>query len=161
MAEAGDTKANEKLDHVVDVVSAFVANNKISSAELLSLIASVNKAFTDLSKAPVEPTPVKIQPAISIRRSITDDYIVCLEDGLKFKSLKRHLRAKYGMSPDEYRKKWDLPFDYPMVCPNYSAARSAFAKKTGLGQARRIAVQKKKAVKKPNAKKSPARAKAE
>lgn len=145
---------NANIDRVVDVVSAFVANNKVSPSDLISLIHDVNKAFEGLGKVAIDPEPAKLNPAVPIRKSVTDDYIVCLEDGLKFKSLKRHLRTKYGMTPEGYRKKWGLPADYPMVCPSYSAARSALAKNSGLGQLR-----KGKAPKKVVAKKAPGRAK--
>lgn len=162
MAEAADTNTtsngNENLDRVVDVVSAFIANNKLSATELLSLIADVNQAFVNIAKGPSQPPAAKPQPAVSIRKSVTDDYIICLEDGLKFKSLKRHLRTKYNMTPDEYRTKWELPADYPMVSHNYSAARSALAKKAGLGQARQLAA-KRKSGKKASPRKAPASAK--
>lgn len=145
---------NANIDRVVDVVSAFVANNKLSPSDLISLIYDLNKAFEGLGKVAVDTAPAKLNPAAPIRKSVTDDYIICLEDGLKFKSLKRHLRTKYGMTPDGYRQKWGLPADYPMVCPSYSATRSALAKNSGLGQLR-----KGKATNKVVAKKAPGRAK--
>ena len=121
------------------IVSAYVSNNTVSSAEIPALIGQVYAALTRVSNgggpvaAPAEP----LKPAVPIKRSITAEYIVCLEDGKKFKSLKRHLRTQYDMTPDQYRAKWSLPPDYPMVAPNYAAARSQLAKQMGLGQQRR------------------------
>lgn len=121
------------------IVSAYVSNNTVSSAEIPALIGQVYAALTRVSNgggpvaAPAEP----LKPAVPIKRSITAEHIVCLEDGKKFKSLKRHLRTQYDMTPDQYRAKWSLPPDYPMVAPNYAAARSQLAKQMGLGQQRR------------------------
>ncbi len=121
------------------IVSAYVSNNTVSSAEIPALIGQVYAALTRVSNgggpvaAPAEP----LKPAVPIKRSITAEHIVCLEDGKKFKSLKRHLRTQYNMTPDQYRAKWSLPPDYPMVAPNYAAARSQLAKQMGLGQQRR------------------------
>jgi len=120
-----------------NIVSAYVSNNTVSSAEMPALISQVYSALMRVSKgaavaAPAEP----LKPAVPIKRSITPEYLVCLEDGKKFKSLKRHLR-QYRMTPDQYRAKWNLPADYPMVAPNYAAARSQLAKQMGLGQQRR------------------------
>ncbi len=120
------------------IVSAYVSNNTVSSGEIPDLIGQVYAALTRVSNggpvaAPAEP----LKPAVPIKRSITAEYIVCLEDGKKFKSLKRHLRTQYDMTPDQYRAKWSLPPDYPMVAPNYAAARSQLAKQMGLGQQRR------------------------
>jgi predicted transcriptional regulator len=120
-----------------NIVSAYVSNNTVSSAEMPALISQVYSALMRVSKgaavaAPAEP----LKPAVPIKRSITPEYLVCLEDGKKFKSLKRHLR-QYRMTPDQYRSKWNLPADYPMVAPNYAAARSQLAKQMGLGQQRR------------------------
>lgn len=115
-----------------EIVSAYVSNNTVSAEELTQVIQQVHAALEDVARtdgSAVEPTP-----AIAVRRSVTPDYIVCLEDGKKFKSLKRHLRSHYDMSPDEYRQKWGLPSDYPMVAPNYAQARSALAREMGLGQ---------------------------
>lgn len=117
------------------VVSAFVTNNAVATADLAKLIVDVHTALSSLA-SPAPEVEVKREPAVPVRKSVTPDFIVCLEDGRKFKSLKRHLRTHYGLSPAEYRQKWNLPSDYPMVAPNYAAARSALAKAIGLGQAR-------------------------
>ncbi len=122
-----------------EIVSAFVAYNSLRSAELPALIQSVH---TELAKiisgavAPAAPAPDAAAPAVSVRKSITPDYLVCLDDGLHFKSLRRHLTA-LGMTPEQYRAKWSLPADYPMVAANYAAQRSELAKKIGLGQSRK------------------------
>jgi predicted transcriptional regulator len=104
---------------------------------LPALIASVHRALCNTAGTAPEPAPEPLKPAVNPKKSVFPDYIVCLEDGKKFKSLKRHLRTHYDLSPEEYREKWALPADYPMVAPNYAAARSALAKKMGLGQQRR------------------------
>jgi predicted transcriptional regulator len=118
------------------IVSAYVSNNTITMAELPGLIRSVHAALQTLSgPSAAQPEPPK--PAVPVKKSIFKDYLICLEDGLKFKSLKRHLRSKYGLSPDEYRHKWGLPADYPMVAPGYSEKRSKLAKKMGLGRTSR------------------------
>ncbi|MDJ0609082.1 MAG: MucR family transcriptional regulator [Kiloniellales bacterium] len=116
-----------------DVVAAYVRNNTLKTAELGSVIETVHGSLSNLNGAP-SPKPEEQKPAVSIRRSVTPDYIVCLEDGKKLKMLKRHLRTTYDMSPEEYRSKWGLPADYPMVAPNYARQRSDFAKKIGLGR---------------------------
>jgi predicted transcriptional regulator len=120
-----------------NIVSAYVSNNTVPSAEIPSLIGQIHSALLRVSggQAPTPAEPLK--PAVPLKRSITSDYLVCLEDGKKFKSLKRHLRTQYGMTPEQYREKWALPPDYPMVAPNYAAARSQLAKQMGLGQQRR------------------------
>ncbi|MDZ5451198.1 MucR family transcriptional regulator [Labrys sp. ZIDIC5] len=124
------------LDLTADIVSAYVANNQVATASLADLIRSVHGSLTGLN----DPKPVAADkpptPAVSIRRSITPDYVICLEDGLKFKSLTRHLRTAYNMTPEQYREKWALAADYPMVAPNYSAQRSRLAREFGLGQRR-------------------------
>lgn len=125
------------IELAADIVSAFVSNNSVPVADLPALIASVHSTLGRLSNGPAEEKVEPPQPAVSVKRSITPDFIVCLEDGKKFKSLKRHLRTRYDMTPDEYRQKWNLPVDYPMVAPNYAAARSELAKSMGLGQQRR------------------------
>ena len=121
----------------VNIVSAYVSNNSVPSADIPALIGQIHSALKRVSggqaAAPAEP----LKPAVPVKRSINSDFIVCLEDGLKFKSLKRHLRTRYDMTPDQYREKWALPPDYPMVAPNYAAARSQLAKQMGLGQQRR------------------------
>ena len=120
-----------------DIVSAYVSNNTVSSAEIPALIGQVYSALMRVSNGAAVAGPAEpLKPAVSIKRSITPEYLVCLEDGKKFKSLKRHLR-QYRMTPDQYRAKWNLPADYPMVAPNYAAARSQLAKQMGLGQQRR------------------------
>lgn len=132
-----DGVAGDCVSLTVDIVSAFVGNNSLAAGELPNLIASVHGALTQLSQASVEVEEAPPTPAVSIRRSIQPDYLVCLEDGKRFKSLKRHLRTRYNLSPDEYRARWNLPADYPMVAPNYAATRSELARTMGLGQQRR------------------------
>jgi predicted transcriptional regulator len=121
-------------------VSAFVANNSLPIAELPALIHSVHAALAGPASGPVNTAPLveKQEPAVSIRKSLTPDFLVCLDDGKKFKSLRRHL-GTLGMTPDQYRAKWSLPSDYPMVAPNYAAARLEMAKRIGLGQMRKNA----------------------
>jgi predicted transcriptional regulator len=136
MAENSDEGSYIRL--TANIVSAYVSNNTVSSAEIPTLISQVYSALMRVSNgshvvAPTEP----LKPAVPIKRSITAEYIVCLEDGKKFKSLKRHLRTQYDITPDQYRAKWNLPPDYPMVAPNYAAARSQLAYEMGLGQQRR------------------------
>lgn len=128
---------NAIVDLVAGIVSAFVAHNSVPTSELPALIASTHAALANLGKEPAPAVEERAAPAVSIKKSITADYLVCLEDGKKFKSLKRHLRTAYEMSPEEYRAKWNLPADYPMVAPNYAEARSQLAKKMGLGQQRK------------------------
>jgi predicted transcriptional regulator len=125
---------NALIDMTAEIVSAYVGNNEITAAELPSLIQQVYGSLADVSQGVAISENEPLKPAIAVKRSVSSDYIVCLEDGKKFKSLKRHLRAHYDMSPDEYRVKWGLPKDYPMVAPNYAQARSALAKQMGLGQ---------------------------
>ncbi|KMO33478.1 MucR family transcriptional regulator [Methylobacterium aquaticum] len=120
-----------------DIVAAFVSNNSVPVADLPSLIASVHTALGGLGRHAATVQAEPLTPAVPIRKSIMPDYLVCLEDGKKFKSLKRHLRTRYGLSPEEYRARWNLSPDYPMVAPNYAAARSELAKTMGLGQQRR------------------------
>jgi len=125
------------MELTADIVSAYVSNNSVPSADIPALIGQIHSALKRVSggqaAAPAEP----LKPAVPVKRSINADFLVCLEDGLKFKSLKRHLRTRYTMTPDQYREKWALPPDYPMVAPNYAAARSQLAKQMGLGQQRR------------------------
>lgn len=138
---------SKDIEITADIVSAYVSNNSVAHADLLKLIGDVHAALTKLARGePLEETAdVKLTPAVPIRKSVTPDYIVSLEDGKRFKSLKRHLSTHYHMTPDEYRQKWGLPADYPMVAPNYALARSELAKQTGLGQRRRKAAPKKSA----------------
>ena len=130
----------EIIEMTADIVAAYVSNNSVSSADLPAVIQQVHRALAGVmdGAAAQEPAP-PATPAVSIKKSITPDYLICLEDGRKFKSLKRHLRTKYDMSPEQYRAKWNLPKDYPMVAPNYAQARSALAKQMGLGQGGRKA----------------------
>lgn len=124
----------ELLELTASVVSAYVTHNNLPAAELTGFIASTYSALINLGSEP-EPLPAATPvPAVPIRRSVTPDAIICLEDGKKFKSLKRHLRTSYDMSPEQYRLKWGLPVDYPMVAPTYAEARSALAKSMGLGR---------------------------
>jgi predicted transcriptional regulator len=125
------------IELAADIVSAYVSNNSVPAGDLPALINEVYNALLRVGSgvAPVPAEPPK--PAIPVKRSVTNDYIICLEDGKKFKSLKRHLRTQYSLSPEEYREKWGLPADYPMVAPNYAKARSNLAKQMGLGQQRR------------------------
>ncbi|MER9677262.1 MucR family transcriptional regulator [Mesorhizobium sp. M0208] len=116
-----------------EIVSAYVSNNPLPVGELSKLIGDTYVALQGIG-TPVAPAAVKLEPAVSIKKSVTPDFIICLEDGKKFKSLKRHIGTHYNLSPDEYRQKWNLPSDYPMVAPNYAATRSALAKSIGLGR---------------------------
>ncbi|MEO1694625.1 MAG: MucR family transcriptional regulator [Pseudomonadota bacterium] len=113
-----------------------VSNNSVASADLPALIANVSDALRAIDGGRAPMLPEQLKPAVPVRRSVMADYIVCLEDGKKFKSLKRHLRTQYNLTPEEYRERWGLPHDYPMVAPNYAKARSALAKKMGLGTRR-------------------------
>lgn len=122
------------IELTADVVSAYVSNNPVPVAELPSLISNVHSALQQQTAAPAQEASEPQKPAVLIKKSVTPDYIICLEDGKQFKSLKRHLSTHHGLTPDEYRAKWRLPADYPMVAPNYAAARSALAKSMGLGR---------------------------
>ncbi|NNM72213.1 MucR family transcriptional regulator [Enterovirga aerilata] len=135
MESATDIQPQELVELTSEIVSAYVANNKIPSAELPEVIASVHMALRKLEeKKP--PEPEKPTPLIPIKKTITPDYLISLEDGRRYKSLKRHLSGR-GLTPQEYREKWGLPKDYPMVAPNYAKQRSELAKALGLGQQRR------------------------
>lgn len=129
--------ASSFIKLTADIVSAYVSNNSVPSSDLPALIGQVHSALSRVSSGQIEPSSEPPKPAISVKKSITPDHIVCLEDGKKFKSLKRHLRTQYNMTPEQYREKWGLAPDYPMVAPNYAAARSHLAKQMGLGQQRR------------------------
>lgn len=131
------TADSDLIELAADIVSAYVSNNTVPVSELPRLIADVHRALGNTQAGMNEPEPEPLKPAVNPKKSVFPDYIVCLEDGKKFKSLKRHLRTHYDLSPEEYREKWGLAPDYPMVAPNYAAARSALAKKMGLGQQRR------------------------
>ena len=120
-----------------NIVAAYVSHNAVPSAEIPNLISQIYTALKRVSDGQGVSAGEPAKPAVPIKRSVTAEYIVCLEDGLKFKSLKRHLRSRYNLTPDQYREKFNLPADYPMVAPNYAAARSKLAKDMGLGQQRR------------------------
>ena len=128
-------KPTELLPLVTDIVAAHLSNNNVPSAELPQLIREVYHALAIASTGGPAPA-VRPEPAVTVKKSVTPEYIVCLEDGKRFKSLKRHLRTQYKMTPEQYREKWNLGADYPMVAPNYAAARSRLAKQMGLGQQR-------------------------
>ena len=131
-----DSPNSELLDLTATIVAAYVSHNTVQRPELGDLIRQVYMTLTTVTgNSDVAPRE-EPKPAVAVKRSITADYIVCLEDGKKFKSLKRHLRSHYNLSPEEYREKWGLPHDYPMVAPNYAEARSKLAKKMGLGTRR-------------------------
>src|SRR3954453_17376509 len=125
------------LEMAADIVSAFVSHNSLPAADLPALIGSVNQALQSLGSGASQPSEEQKEPAVPIKRSVQPDSIACLEDGKKFKSLKRHLRTDHDMTPEQYRTKWGLAPTYPMVAPNYAAARSELAKSMGLGQQRR------------------------
>jgi len=132
-----ETEENAFVALAADIVSAYVSNNSVAAADLPALIGDVHAALQRVAKGESEPAVEQLKPAVPVKKSVAPDYIVCLEDGKKFKSLKRHLRSQYNMTPEQYREKWGLPADYPMVAPNYAAARSELAKQMGLGQQRR------------------------
>jgi len=132
------------LEMTAEVVAAYVSNNPVSTIELPNLIGDVYGAFSKVSGSDGAAAAEKPKPAVSIKKSLTDDYLICLEDGKKFKSLKRHLRSHYDLSPEEYREKWGLAHDYPMVAPNYAQARSRLAREMGLGRKPGTKIKKKK-----------------
>ena len=125
------------IELAADIVSAYVSNNSVPAGDLPGLINEVYNALLRVGACSVVTPTEPPKPAVPVKRSVSNDYIICLEDGKKFKSLKRHLRTQYGLSPEDYREKWGLPADYPMVAPNYAKARSNLAKQMGLGQQRR------------------------
>ena len=131
---AEDMYTSELLRMTTEVVSAYVSNNVLPAGQIPDVIITVYSALSQINMPSIEEKPIPQKPSVPIRKSITDDYIICLEDGKKLKMLKRHLRSTYNITPDEYRTKWNLPPDYPMVAPNYAAQRSEFAKKIGLGR---------------------------
>lgn len=133
-ADKQTQNSSEVIELCTDIVSAYVSNNAISQADLPKLIVDVHHTLHSLTQQEAQPAQEARKPAVSVKKSITPDYIICLEDGKKFKSLKRHLRTHYDLSPEEYRDKWNLPADYPMVAPNYAAARSRLAREMGLGR---------------------------
>ena len=130
----GEVSRDDVLRMTVDVVAAYLGNNQIATSQISDIILSVFNSLNTLDGAPSEAVAVVPKPATPVRKSVTPDYIICLEDGKKLKMLKRHLRTTYNMTPDEYRTKWSLPADYPMVAPNYAQQRSDFAKRIGLGR---------------------------
>ena len=132
-----DTEGRSELvELTAGIVSAYVANNAVVTADLPALIGEVHEALSRAASRGRLPELEDLKPAVPVKKSVTPDYLICLEDGMKFKSLKRHLRTRYNLSPEEYRDKWDLPHDYPMVAPNYALARSDLAKRMGLGTRR-------------------------
>ena len=134
---ADNANTGNFIELTADIVSAYVSNNPVVASDLPGVIHNVFDALSRASAASGQPAREELRPAVPLKRSVTPEYIICLEDGKKFKSLKRHLRTHYDLSPEEYREKWGLPHDYPMVAPNYAAARSDLAKRMGLGQRRR------------------------
>ncbi len=135
--ETGQKRHDDIMAMVVDVVSSYVAKNQVPADQLGTLIRSVHRSLIEAEGTTTPPAAEAPRPAVPVRKSVFPDYIICLEDGKKLKMLKRHLRTTYGMTPDEYRAKWGLPADYPMVAPNYASQRSEFAKKIGLGRGTR------------------------
>jgi predicted transcriptional regulator len=131
------TAPTDYIGLTAEIVSAYVSNNTVASGDIPALINQIHSALLRVSSGEGQPSSEPLKPAVPVKRSINPDFIVCLEDGKKFKSLKRHLRTQYNMTPEQYREKWSLPADYPMVAPNYAAARSQLAKQMGLGQQRR------------------------
>jgi predicted transcriptional regulator len=139
-----DQYMNKKIVELASgIVAAYIGHNMVRSGEIASLIHKVHAALARLSSDALEEPAKPLVPAVSIRKSVTPDHIVCLEDGRKFKSLSRHLKAVYGLTPDEYRRKWNLPAEYPMVAPSYSQHRSRLAKEIGLGMRSRQAATRK------------------
>ncbi len=134
MHQEPDLSAEEMLRLATDIVAAYVSHNQVPAQEVPNMIRSVHGVLGTLREGAQEEPAQPQKPAVPVKKSVTDDYIVCLEDGKKLKMLKRYLRSNYNMSPEEYRAKWNLPPDYPMVAPNYAAQRSEFAKKIGLGR---------------------------
>ena len=132
-----NTAGGGYIELTAGIVSAYVSNNSVSATDIPNLINQVHAALLRVSSGQGEGSSEPLKPAVAIKKSITPEYIVCLEDGKKFKSLKRHLRTQYNMTPEQYREKWGLAVDYPMVAPSYAAARSELAKQMGLGQQRR------------------------
>ena len=128
------SRSEDLLRLASDIVAAYVSNNPLPVSELPAMIKSVHATLGGLSGMAAAEMATSQKPAVTVKKSITPEYIVCLEDGKKLKMLKRYLRSRYGLSPEEYRAKWGLPADYPMVAPNYAAQRSEFAKKIGLGR---------------------------
>jgi len=134
LANESTTKNDDVLKLASDIVAAYVSNNPLPVNELPGVIKSIHSTLGGLSNGAAGDALTAYKPAVPVKRSVTPNYIICLEDGKKLKMLKRYLRSRYGLSPEDYRAKWHLPADYPMVAPNYAAQRSEFAKKIGLGR---------------------------
>lgn len=133
-SEAATSKPENALQLTTDIVTAYLSNNAVSANDIPNIIRSIHNTLESLGRDTPAGTDASLKPAVPVKRSVTDDYIICLEDGKRLKMLKRYIRTRFGLSPDEYRTKWGLGSDYPMVAPNYAAKRSEFAKKIGLGR---------------------------
>lgn len=136
MTDSVSDARTDRIGLTAEIVAAYVSNNHVSTTELSRIIAETHAAISALQTGSAPAVEEKPTPAVAIKKSVTPDFIICLEDGKKFKSLKRHLTAHYDLTPEQYREKWGLPNDYPMVAPNYSATRSKLAKGSGLGRKR-------------------------
>ena len=134
LSDSHGGKADDLLKFASEIVAAYVSNNPIPVSEIPAMIKSVHATLGGLAGGVSTETPTALKPAVAIKKSVTPEFIICLEDGKKLKMLKRYLRSRYDLTPEEYRAKWGLPADYPMVAPNYAAQRSEFAKKIGLGR---------------------------
>lgn len=134
LTKKDESSAADLLSMTAQVVAAYVGNNVLPANQIADVINLVHGALSQAKSGVVEPAPEPLKPAVPVKKSVNDDFIICLEDGKKLKMLKRHLRTNYNMSPEDYRAKWGLPADYPMVAPSYAKQRSAFAKKIGLGR---------------------------
>jgi predicted transcriptional regulator len=132
-----DPADNDFLELTAGIVAAYLSHNPVATADIPSLIDQVHAALATVSGGRKPAGAEDLKPMVPVKKSVTPDYIICLEDGKRFKSLKRHLRTQYNLSPDQYREKWGLPRDYPMVAPSYAATRSRLAMQIGLGQRRR------------------------
>jgi predicted transcriptional regulator len=144
---AEEQGGRELLELTAQIVAAHVSNNSVALPDVPSLIEQVHRTLSGLGNAPAAPAPVaeRPQPAVPVKKSVTDEFLICLEDGKKLKMLKRHLKTAYDMTPEQYRERWGLPSDYPMVAPNYAKHRSSLAKKIGLGTKPRIGRQRRSA----------------
>lgn len=138
-----ENNAPDYVQLAAEIVSAFVTNNSVRPSELPALINEVHTALKNVVNGAAQKAPEQLTPAVPIKKSITPDFLISLEDGKRYKSLKRHLRTSYDMTPDQYRAKWGLPSDYPMVAPNYAKARSELARSMGLGQKRKASAKQK------------------
>ncbi len=131
-----ENNLGNNIELTTDIVAAYVKNNTVTVGDLPDLILNVSNAVCKAAHNDHSGSKIDLIPAVAVKKSVTPDFIICLEDGKKFKSLKRHIRTHFSLTPDEYREKWGLPYDYPMVAPNYAATRSNLAKKMGLGTKR-------------------------